>query len=76
MKLYKQSGTANVNVHYELEIRERIVRVEEELKHQQKLIIEGFNRLDKRFEQIMFEMNKRFEQQRNDIHQEIKPLMR
>ena len=47
-----------VNVRYELEIRERIVRVEEELKHQRELMIEGFNRVDKRFEQV----DKRFEQ--------------
>jgi len=51
-----------VNVRYELEIRERIVRVEEELKHQRELMIEGFNRVDKRFEQIVLEMNTRFTQ--------------
>jgi hypothetical protein len=34
-QLIKQSLTMpNVNVRYELDIRERIVRVEEELKHQ------------------------------------------
>ena len=36
--------TNQVNVCYELEIRERIVRVEEELKHQRELMIEGFSR--------------------------------
>ncbi|MDP1557588.1 MAG: hypothetical protein Q8K59_04365 [Nitrosomonas sp.] len=51
-----------VNVRYELEIRERIVRVEEELKHQRELMLEGFNRVDKRFEQMMLEMNTRFTQ--------------
>jgi len=51
-----------VNVRYELEIRERIVRVEEELKHQRELMIEGFSRVDKRFEQMMLEMNTRFTQ--------------
>ena len=50
--------TNQVNVCYELEIRERIVRVEEELKHQRELMIEGFSRVDKRFEQV----DKRFEQ--------------
>ena len=50
--------TNQVNVRYELEIRERIVRVEEELKHQRELMIEGFSRVDKRFEQV----DKRFEQ--------------
>ena len=61
--------TNQVNVRYELEIRERIVRVEEELKHQRELMIEGFSRVDKRFEQvdkrfeqIMLEMNTRFTQ--------------
>jgi len=47
-----------VNVHYELEIRERILRVEEGLKHQRELMQEGFKRMDQRFEQI----EKRFEQ--------------
>ncbi|MDP1558265.1 MAG: hypothetical protein Q8K59_04150, partial [Nitrosomonas sp.] len=51
-----------VNVRYELEIRKRIVRVEEELKHQRELMIEGFNRVDKRFEQMVLEMNTRFTQ--------------
>jgi Fe2+ transport system protein B len=46
------------NVRYELEIRERIVRLEEELKHQRELMVEGFKLMEKRFEQI----DKRFEQ--------------
>ena len=54
--------TNQVNVRYELEIRERIVRVEEELKHQRELMIEGFSRVDKRFEQMMAEMDARFTQ--------------
>lgn len=54
--------TNQVNVRYELEIRERIVRVEEELKHQRELMIEGFSRVDKRFEQMMTEMDARFTQ--------------
>ncbi|PKM11491.1 MAG: hypothetical protein CVV13_09005 [Gammaproteobacteria bacterium HGW-Gammaproteobacteria-3] len=48
----------NANVRYELDIRERIVRVEEELKHQRELMIQGFEMSNKRFEQ----MDKRFEQ--------------
>jgi predicted nucleic acid-binding Zn-ribbon protein len=43
---------------YEIELRERMVRVEEELKHQRELMREGFERMDKRFEQV----DKRFEQ--------------
>lgn len=53
---------AGNNVRYELEIRERIVCVEEELKHQRELMMEGFHRIDKRFEQLIGEMNARFAQ--------------
>lgn len=59
----------NNNARYELEIRERILRVEEGLKHQRELMQEGFNRIDKRFEQVdkrfeslIAEMNTRFAQ--------------
>lgn len=43
---------------YEIELRERMVRVEEELKHQRELMRQGFEQVDKRFEQV----DKRFEQ--------------
>jgi predicted nuclease with TOPRIM domain len=49
---------------YEIELRERMVRVEEELKHQRELMRQGFERMDKRFEAMdkRFEaMDKRFE---------------
>ena len=36
---------------YEIELRERMVRVEEALKHQRELMREGFERMDQRFEQ-------------------------
>ena len=49
---------SQANVRYELELRERIVRVEEELKHQRELMLEGFKQMEKRFEQV----DKRFEQ--------------
>ncbi len=52
----------NDNVRYELEIRERIVRVEEELKHQRELMLQGFEMSNKRAEDLRFDMNKRFEQ--------------
>lgn len=48
----------NVNVRYELDLRERTIRVEEELKHQRELMQEGFKQMEKRFEQV----DKRFEQ--------------
>ncbi len=50
--------TLNANVRYELDLRERTIRVEEELKHQRELMVEGFKQMEKRFEQ----MEKRFEQ--------------
>jgi hypothetical protein len=37
---------------YEIDLRERMVRVEEELRHQRELMREGFERVDKRFEQV------------------------
>ena len=43
---------------YEIELRERIIRVEEELKHQRGLIQQVLEQMDKRFEQV----DKRFEQ--------------
>ncbi len=43
---------------YDLELRERSIRVEEELKHQRELMSEGFKQMEKRFEQV----DKRFEQ--------------
>ncbi len=45
-------------VRYDLELRERMVRVEEELKHQRELMEQGFRLMEKRFEQV----DKRFEQ--------------
>jgi len=52
----------NANVRYELELRERTTRVEEELKHQRELMLAGFAQMDKRFEQARNETDKRFEQ--------------
>jgi len=52
----------NANVRYELDLRERTIRVEEELKHQRELMLTGFSQMDKRFEQMREESNKRFEQ--------------
>jgi predicted nuclease with TOPRIM domain len=47
---------------YEFDLRARIVRVEEEPKHQRELMREGFERMDQRFESIQEQMDKRFEQ--------------
>ena len=46
---------------YEIEIRERIVRVEEELRHQRELMREGFEKMDLRFADMQKYMDKRFE---------------
>ena len=43
---------------YERDLRERMVRVEEELRHQRELMQQGFELMDKRFEQV----DRRFEQ--------------
>jgi len=59
----KNQYESNQNIHYELEIRERIVRVEEELKNQREIILEGFKQSDKRFEQV----DKRFESVQHNI---------
>ena len=52
----------NANVRYELDLRERTIRVEQELKHQRELMIKGFEQMEKRFELMQTEMNKRFGQ--------------
>jgi DNA anti-recombination protein RmuC len=60
-----QPEKLSANVRYELDLRERTVRVEEELKHQRDLMIQGFEAMEKRFEQVgkRFEhVDKRFEQ--------------
>lgn len=46
---------------YEIELRERMVRVEEELKHQRELIKTILVEMDKRFEAMQEQMNKRFD---------------
>jgi len=64
----QQSQPVLSNVRYELDIRERIVRVEEELKNQRELIHQVLHQMDKRFEQVdkridesRIETNKRLE---------------
>jgi hypothetical protein len=52
---------------YEIELRERMVRVEEELKHQRELMREGFAQMDKRFEAMQTSMDQRFEGVQQDI---------
>ena len=55
---------------YEIELRERMVRVEEALKHQGDLIQQLIQQMDKRFEQVdkRFEqIDKRFEQMQSQM---------
>ena len=68
----RRPESRNANVRYELDLRERTVRVEEELKHQRELMIQGFESMDKRFEQAekRFEqIDKRFEQVERQLAQ-------
>ena len=46
---------------YEMELRERTIRVEEELKHQRELMQQGFKEMEKRFDLQREEMVSRFE---------------
>lgn len=59
---------------YPLELTERMIRVEEELKNQRELMKQGFEQIDKRFEQIdrrfeqmQLNMDKRFELMHNSM---------
>ncbi len=55
---------------YEVELRERLVRVEETLKHQLILMERGFQLMEKRFEA----MDKRFEELREDMNQRFEAV--
>jgi len=46
---------------YEIELRERMIRVEEELRHQRDLIKTILEQMDKRFEAMQKEMDRRFD---------------
>ena len=65
---------AFANVRYELDIRERIVRVEEELKHQRELMLQSFEISSKRFEEMRIDMNKRFEEMRIDMNKRFEQV--
>ncbi len=56
-----QSMESTFNI-YEIEMRDRMVRVEEGLKTQQELMRQGFEQMEKRLEQMQHNMDKRFEQ--------------
>ncbi len=61
-RILADQSLAKPPVVYEIELRERMVRVEEELKNQRELMKEQFRLSDKRFEEMLVNMNIRFEQ--------------
>ncbi len=64
---------------YEIELRERMVRVEEELKHQRELIKQILVEMDKRFEAVdkRFEsMDKRFDAMQAQMDKRFDALTR
>jgi len=72
-------AVANANVRYELELRDRTTKVEQELKHQRDILINGFAQVDKRFEQLekRFEqVDKRFEQMKIDSDKRFEQVER
>ena len=63
-RLLAEQSLAKPPLVYEIELRERMVRVEEELKNQRELMKQGFEFMEKRFEymEMRFEaIDKRFE---------------
>ena len=56
------SNVIEFKTNREMDLLERMVRVEEELKNQRELMNIGFTSMDKRFEQMQIYMDKRFEQ--------------
>ncbi len=62
VRIISEQSLAKPPVVYEIELRERMVRVEEELKNQRELMLRGFEQMDKRFEDMQKYMDKRFEQ--------------
>ena len=56
-RILSEQSLGRPPVVYEIELRERMVRVEEELKTQRELMNKGFEMMDRRFEQV----DRRFE---------------
>ena len=57
---------------YEMELRERTIRVEEELKHQRELMQQGFKEMEVRFEK----MDRRFDLQREEMEARFEKMDR
>ena len=56
------SNIIDFKTNREIELLERMVRVEEELKNQRELMNLGFTAMDKRFEAMQIQIDKRFDQ--------------
>jgi septation ring formation regulator EzrA len=52
---------------YDLELRTRMLKVEEELRNQRELMQQGFAMMDKRFESMQHNMDKRFENMQHNM---------
>ncbi|MFO7749237.1 MAG: hypothetical protein R6V54_04005 [Desulfobacteraceae bacterium] len=59
---------------YDLELRNRILKVEEELKNQRELMQQGFAMMDKRFESIQHNMDKRFESMQHNMDKRFEQM--
>ena len=59
---YRSAGSI-----YPVELGERMVRVEEELKNQRELMKQGFDQIDRRMELMQVNMDKRFELMQNSM---------
>jgi len=69
-RIISDQGYSRPPVVYEIELRERMVRVDEELKNQRELMIKGFDMMEKRFEQV----DKRFEEMREDFNKRFEQV--
>ena len=66
----ERAAALSPKVHYEIEVRDRVIRVEEELRHQRELMAQGFRLMEKRSEQVdrrLDQVDKRFEELREDM---------
>jgi len=74
----KSGGAVYISGDIKIDLYERMVRVEEELKHQRELILNVMKMMDKRFAEVdkRFEqVDKRFEDLRNDMNRRFSMLM-
>ncbi len=62
---YRSAGSI-----YPIELGERMVRVEEELKNQRELMKQGFDQIDRRMELMQVNMDKRFELMQNSMNKQ------